>query len=85
MEINNLKIQLVEYLNLRRKVVDQPNDLQYTDIYTCKHRIMSDESSALYKYSRIENFLLLTPLKYLKLQLVARFNNLLFADLRHDL
>ena len=42
MEINNLKIQLVEYLNLRRKVVDQPNDLQYTDIYTCKHGIMSD-------------------------------------------
>ena len=58
MEINNLKIQLVEYLNLRRKVVDQPNDLQYTDIYTCKHRIMSDQSSALYKYSRIENCLL---------------------------
>ena len=42
MEINNLKIQLVEYLNLRRKVVDQPNDLQYTDIYICKHDIMSD-------------------------------------------
>ena len=42
MEINNLKIQLVEYLNLRRKVVDQPNDLQYTDIYICKHDIMSE-------------------------------------------
>ena len=26
MEINYSKIQLVEYLNLRRKVVDQPKD-----------------------------------------------------------